>query len=57
MNYGEWTIVALWTLNLVCAILLHGEQKKSSSYNFYATFFNTTVSFGLMYWAGLFRNI
>ena len=57
MNYGEWTIVALWTLNLVCAILLHGEQKKASSYNFYATFFNTTMSFGLMYWAGLFRNI
>lgn len=57
MNYGEWCIVALWTLNLVLSIYLHDTPKPSSKYNFYVTFFSTSMSAALMYWAGLFRNI
>lgn len=57
MNYGEWTIVALWTVSLVCAALLHGETKKTSQYNFYQSFFSVSISAAILYWAGLFRNI
>lgn len=57
MNYGEWVLVAIWTLNLVCSIFLHDTPKPASRYNFYVTFFSTVVMAAIVYWAGLFRNI
>jgi hypothetical protein len=57
MNYGEWAIITLWTINLVSVIILHDTPKPATRYNFYVSFFSTVLSFALMYWAGLFRNI
>lgn len=57
MNYGEWFILCMYTLNIVCAILLHDTPKPESKYNFYVTFFSTSVSAAILYWAGLFHNI
>jgi len=57
MNYGEWTIVALWTVSLVCSALLHDTPKAPSKHNFYVSFFSVVITAAIMYWAGLFRNI
>ncbi len=57
MNYGEWTIICLWTLALVFAIFLHDTPKSPSKHNFYVSFFGVAVNAAILYWAGLFRNI
>lgn len=56
MNGGEVTIICLFTLGIVVECSLHGHYEKIRKHNWWHHTLKTIGVFGLLYWAGLFRD-
>lgn len=54
MSTPEIVIIVMWAIDLLVAARWHGRDKEGK-WNFWNILFQIVVTFGILYWAGLFR--
>ena len=53
--WPQWTFIFLLTLGLGLALGKHGDPR--SNWSFWATLFNSVITFALLYYGGFFKGM